>query len=86
MKLKNEFLTYQAKGESVLVPTAAAPFSGVVRGNKTLGAILECLKAETTEDAIVASLKARFDAPEGAIEHDVARALAELRRIGALDE
>lgn len=86
MKLKKEFLVYQSKGESVLVPTGAADFSGVVRGNKTLGAVLELLKAETTEADIVAALHARFDAPEGAIERDVAHALAELRRIGALDE
>ena len=86
MKLKSEFLVYQAKGESGLVPTGAADFSGVVRGNKTLGVVLELLKAETTEEGIVAAMRQRFDAPEGAIERDVARALAELRRIGALDE
>lgn len=86
MKLNDRFLTYNAKGESVLVPTGAAAFSGVVRGNKTLGAVLELLKAETTEADIIAALRARFDAPEGAVERDVAHALSELRRIGALDE
>lgn len=86
MKLKKEFITHIVGNESILVPTGEADFSGVVRGNKTLGAVLELLKEETTEEAMIAALKKRFNAPEGAIERDVAKALAELRRIGALDE
>ena len=86
MKLKKEFITHIVGNESILVPTGEADFSGVVRGNKTLGAVLELLKEDTTEAELVAALKARFDAPEGAIERDAAKALAELRRIGALDE
>jgi hypothetical protein len=57
-----------------------------VRGNKTLGAILALLKEDTTEEAIVAAMKERFDAPEDVIARDVKKALAELRKIGALDE
>ncbi len=86
MKLKKEFITHIVGNESILVPTGEADFSGVVRGNKTLGAVLELLKEETTDEAMIAALKKRFNAPEGAIEMDVAKALAELRRIGALDE
>ena len=58
----------------------------MVRGNRTLGAVLELLKTETTEEEVVSALKARFDAPEGAIERDVAKAISGLRKIGALDE
>ena len=86
MKLNKEFLLHNTGGESILVPTGASGFSGVVRGNKTLGAVLELLKNETAEAELVAALKARFDAPAGAIEADVAKALAELRKIGAIDE
>jgi hypothetical protein len=86
MKLNKDFLLHNTGSESILVPTGNAGFSGVVRGNKTLGAVLELLKKETTEAEIITALKSRFDAPEGAIEKDVAKALAELRRIGALDE
>jgi hypothetical protein len=86
MKLNKDFLLHNTGSESILVPTGNAGFSGVVRGNKTLGAVLELLKEETTEAEIITALKSRFDAPEGAIEKDVAKALAELRRIGALDE
>ena len=86
MKLNKEFLLHNFGDESILVPTGSAGFSGMVKGNQTLGAILELLKEETTEQKIVEALKSRFDAPDGAIEADVAKALSELRRIGALDE
>ncbi len=86
MKLKEEFIAHDAGTESLLVPTGAAGWAGVVRGNKTFGAILELLQEETTEEAVIAAMRERFDAPEGAIESDVARALDELRKIGALVE
>lgn len=85
MKLKKEFIVHAADGESMLIPTGAGSFSGMVRGNKTLGAILELLKAETTEAEIVAGMMKRFDAPEAVIAADVHKAVAELRRIGAID-
>ena len=86
LKLKQDFLLHNTGTESVLVPTGKAGFSGVVRGNKTLGAVLEQLQTDTTEAEIVSALRSRFDAPEGAVERDVAKVLAELRSIGALDE
>ena len=86
MKLNRDFLLHNTGTESVLVPTGKADFSGVVRGNRTLGAVLELLQTDTTEEKIISTLRDRFDAPEGAIEKDVTKALAELRKIGALDE
>ena len=86
MKLKKGFITHDTGTESLLVPVGGAGWSGVVRGNKTLGAILDILKGNTTEAAIIAAMKARFDAPEDVIIRDVKKALSELRKIGALDE
>lgn len=86
MKLNKDFILHIADGETVLVPTGKAKFSGVVRGNKTLGAVLELLRDETTEEKIVAAMKARFDAPEEIISRDVKKALEGLRKIGAIDE
>ena len=86
MKLKEEFIVHDAGAESLLVPTGAAGWAGVVRGNRTLGAILELLKTDTDEDSVVAAMRERFNAPDGAVERDVARVLDELRKIGALDE
>lgn len=85
MKLKSNFISHNSSDESYLVPTSGAEFSGIVKGNKTLGAIIELLKEETTRDQVVASMKERFDAPEGAIERDVDRVIEELTKIGALE-
>ena len=85
MKLKSSFRSHNSAGESYLVPTADAAFSGMVKGNKTLGAIIEYLKEDTTEEQIVAAMRARFDAPEGAIERDVKRVIEELQKIDALE-
>ena len=86
MKLKKEFITHEAGKETLLVPAGGAGWAGLVKGNKTLGAILELLKEETTEEAVISAMKKRFDAPADVIERDVKKALAELRKIGALDE
>ena len=86
MKLKKEFLVHSTGGETLLVPAGNASFSGVVRGNLTFGAILEALKEETDEAGIASALKEQFEAPEGAVEKDVAAVIAQLRKIGALDE
>ena len=85
MKLKEEFIVHNTENESLLVPTGAATFSGLVKGNPTLGVVLELLKTDTTEEQIVEEMRARFEAPEGVIESDVSKALSELRKIGAID-
>lgn len=86
MKLRDEFLTHTAGGESLLVPTGKATFSGLVKGNRTFGEIVELLKAETTEEQMIAALKARYDAPQEKIAQDVKTVVEGLRQIGALDE
>ena len=86
MKLNKDFILHVSDGETVLVPNGKARFSGIVRGNKTLGAILELLWEETTEEAIVEAMKDRFNAPEDLIACDVRKALDGLRKIGALEE
>ena len=86
MKLKEGFITHDTGSESVLVPMGGVGWSGVVKGNKTLGAILDLLKENTTEVAIIDAMVQRFDAPEDIITRDVKKVIAELRKIGALDE
>ena len=86
MRLKPEFIATNVAANTVLVPTGEASFQGVVRGNKTFAAIVELLREDTTEEEVVASMCARYDAPRSVIEADVSRAIAKLREIGALDE
>ena len=85
MKLNPSFLTHNTSDESYLVPTSNTSFSGMVRGNKTLGAIVELLKEETTEEEVIKAMRTKFDAPEGVIEKDVKYVIAELQKIGALE-
>jgi hypothetical protein len=86
MKLSKDFLFHTVGEESVLVPSGSAAFSGMVRGNKTFGAVLALLQSETTEEALVANMRKRFSAPDGVIERDVSETLKKLREIGALEE
>lgn len=86
MRLKPEFVMTSVADDAVLVPTGAKEFHGIVRGNKTFAAIAELLRQDTTEEAVVAAMRERYDAPEGAIERDVACMIESLREIGALEE
>ncbi len=86
MKLKREFIIHNTGSETVLVPTGSADFSGLVRGNATLERILRLLLNDTDEERIVDAMCAEFDAPREKIAQDVAKAIDELRRIGAIEE
>ena len=87
MKLNKEFLAHNSGNESYLVAMGGADFSGLIRGNRTLGILLDMLREEMTEEELVAAMKARFaDAPPETIESDVAMLLEKLRSVGALDE
>ena len=87
MKLKETFIVHEDEAGTLLVPTGAVPFKGLVRGNRTLGEILNLLKEEITEENLLEMMAARFGgAPQDILERDVRKALAELRKIGALDE
>ena len=85
MKLNKEFVAYDTGTEFLLVPAGDASFTGLVKGNRTFGMILELLKTDTAEADIVAAMCGRFDAPEEVIAGDVRKVLTELRRIEAID-
>ena len=85
MRLRKNYIARTSGNETLLVPAGGSEFSGMVRGNRTLGVILELLRQDTTEEQIVEAMKKRFDAPEERIAADVKKALAELRKIGAID-
>ena len=86
MKLSNDFILHNLEGETLLVPTGAAAFNGLVQGNKTVEVILECLMNDTTEDEIVAALAKRFDGSVDDMRYDVCDVIAQLRGIGAIDD
>lgn len=86
MKLNKNFLVHKTGNDTVVVPTGNADFSGVVKGNETLGIILELLKNDTTESAVVEALTKEYDAPREVIEKDVSDVIGRLRKIGAVDD
>ncbi len=85
MKLKEEFIVHNIGEETLLVPTAEASFNGLVQGNKTVDVILNCLMKHTTEEAILAVMKERFDGDEADMREDIADVISQLHRIGAID-
>ena len=86
MKLNENFVIYQIDGETMLIPTAAAPFHGLGEGNATVGVILNCLTNDVTEEEIVDALAAKFNGNREEMKEDVSTAIAKLRAIGAIDE
>ena len=86
MKINNSFVYHQLDGEAVIVPTAGSDFHGLIQGNKTLAAIADCLKSDTTEEQIVDTLCERFDADRETVKADVAEAVKKLKQIGAIVE
>ena len=85
MKLKAEFITYESDGEQLMV-SCDSSFTGLVRSNRTAAFIVDCLKAETTEEEIVEQMFEKYDAPRDVLTRDVARIVTQLRSIHALDE
>ena len=86
MKLKPQFVPFHTGEEYLLVPAGGAGFAGLVRGNETLGVLLELLKDGTDEAEMIRTVKSRYDVDEEAVVRDVTKLLSELRSIGALDE
>ena len=87
MKLNPKFLTHETKGEHYMISTSDTRFKGVVKNNETAAFIIECLKAETTESAIVDKLMAEYKGAERqTVERDVANIIGKLRSIGAVEE
>ena len=58
----------------------------LIRNSQTGCVVVDCLSAETTEEAIIEVLRALYDVPEETVVADVARILRELRRLDALEE
>lgn len=86
MKLKSSFITQVIDGTQFLVPIGGEDFSGIVRSNETAAFIVNCLKQDTTPEAIVDALANEYDGPREVMAADVAEVLTKLRSINALEE
>ena len=86
MRLKDTFITHDSDGEQVLIDVTSS-FAGLVRSNSTAAFIVECLKSDTTESAIVDKLLTEYKgADRPTVERDVANIIGKLRSIGAIEE
>lgn len=86
MKLNSDFIKYTIDGQTVVVPTASAPFNGLVQGNKTVEVILNCLENDTTEEEITEELFSRFSGDKEEMKADVHNVITQLKEIGAIDD
>lgn len=85
MKLKENFITQEMDGEQIMV-AAGGGFAGMVRSNATAAFIVDCLKTDTTREAILDAMEKKYDAPRQVMADDVDMVIGNLRKIGALDE
>lgn len=87
MKLDPRFLTHETKGEHYMISTSNTSFKGIVKNNETAAFIIECLKSDITESAVVDKLLAEYkDADRKTVERDVTNTISILRSIGAINE
>lgn len=86
MKLNENFLTQEIDDTQVMVATGDTAFNGIVRSNQTAAEIFDLMKEETTRDAVVDKMCAKYDASRDEIAADVDMVIATLRKVGALDE
>lgn len=85
MKLNKNFLVHKSGKDTVIVPTGNAGFLGLIKGNETLGVIVDLLKTDTTEQQLIDQMTKQFDAPREVIEKDVKSVVSRLKEIGAID-
>ena len=86
MKLKTGFVPHDMGGEQVIVPTGENSFAGMVRCNGTAAFIVNCLLEDTTSEAIVDAMLAKYDVTAEIAGAAVERVLTQLRSIGAIEE
>jgi len=87
MKLNPSFLTHVTKGEHYLIAMGDVKFKGIVKNNQTAAFIVECLKQDVTEEAIVKRLMEEYsEADPEIVRRDVGNVIGKLRSIGAIVE
>lgn len=86
MKLKKEFITHQSGKDNIMVATSTKVFAGIVKSNATAAYIIECLKEDTTVDAIADKMLTEYDIDRETVISDINMIIEKLRGIGAIEE
>ncbi len=88
MKLKYTFVINEVADQMVAVPVGddLGEFNGFIKMNDVGADIFDLLKEDTTEDAMVEALKAKYtDATEEEIRENVVAFTEKLKESGVLD-
>lgn len=86
MKLKSGFVPHDMGGEHVIVPTGENSFAGMVRCNGTAAFIVNCLMEDTTREAVVEAMLAKYDVSAEVAGASVDKIVSQLREIGAIED
>ncbi len=86
MRLKCDFEVMELNEEKIAVPVGdnASIFQGVIKLNETAAFILNLLKQETSEEAIVGALLSEYDADKETIEKDVKKYITKFTDMGLI--
>lgn len=87
LKLKYDFEIIELDDRMVAVPVGenVSEFRGVIKMNTTAARIFELLKDDTTEDAIIDTLSAEYEAPREVVSTDVQRYIWDFQSKGLLE-
>ncbi len=87
MKLNDKFLTQDIDDTQVMVATGDTEFNGIVRSNRTAAEIVSFFEEDTTREAVIEKMVAKYGEEARAdITADVDKVIETLRKVGALDE
>lgn len=86
MKIRDTFIGHDFEEERILVDTGDRAFQGMIRVNKTAAFIIDCLRTDTTERAIIDCMLAKYEVSREKAEKDVKNVIEKLKGIGAIDE
>ena len=88
MKLRKEVVLHNVDGDQIMVVAGqgADAFQGIARSNETAAFVVDCLREDATEEAILAKMRAAYKGDEAAMREDIRMVVERLRAIGVLDE
>ena len=88
MKLNENFILKTIAGSPVVVPVGEAvnQVKGMITLNGPAEVIWKCLEKGDDFDAILATLKAKYDAPEELLKADLEAFIGKLKALGILEE
>ena len=86
MQLKYTFEVTKLDDYTIAVPVGnnIDGYAGVIRLNETAAFILDLLKEETSEEAVVEAMEKEYDAPRAILESEVKRFIKDFAEKGML--